>query len=99
MFLIAALDMLYILALEKHVGFTDGVGGGIELLTEKIHRCILVEIVLNIILANGKHTAGTARGIVKGFDNSGLSKFFFFAGKDESGHKSYDIARGIVFSG
>src|SRR5690625_1154365 len=67
---ISKFDIGGILSLDQHVGFEDGVGLRIDLLSEKLHPCFGIELA-HIFLSDGEHPARSSRRIVQGLHDAG----------------------------
>ena len=88
------------LALEQEVGFADGVGLGVDLLTEEVGGHLLAPILrelLQHVLGHGQHAAGTAGSVVE--EIGAVVDLIGDGEKDQLRHELDGVARGEVLSG
>ena len=89
-------DVIGILAFDEHVGFADGPGFVVPVLTEELRLRVGIEVV-DVFLRDGQHAARAAGGIVDGFDDVTASEVFLRR-EQEIDHELDHLARREVFS-
>lgn len=87
-------------AFDQQVGFADGIGFGLDFLSEQVNRHFLAMIAGKLIkrfLRNGEHAPGTARAVVNAV--GGVPDAVGNGKKDQVGHEPDDIAGCEVLAG
>lgn len=90
--------MVYVLALDHHVGAADCIGLVVIVLTKDLQTGIGVEFS-NVLFGNGKHATRPTGRIVQGLDDSLGGQDVIVRKEEKVHHKADDLARGEVVTG
>ena len=74
-------------ALHIEVGFADGEGFGVDLLPEKMHLGMFIDLC-DTVTCDGEHATGAAAGIIDGAHDVILVKDILILGQQEVNHQS-----------
>ena len=92
------MDGVGVFAGYQHIGFADGVGLGVEFLTQQPDIRIGIDLVAEVVLADGQHAAGAAAGVEDAADDTLAARLLAVFGEQQGDQQPHHIARGVVFA-
>ena len=92
------MDGVRVFAGYQHIGFADGVGLGVEFLSQQPDIGVGIYLFAEVVLADGQHAAGAAAGVEDAANHALPTRVFAVFGEQQGDQQPHDIARRVVFS-